>query len=253
MENKTCPICGFIAHPLCSIDGQYWKYTCERCGRVFLVKIWLEDLWWNISLAEIKSGTFYFLKSKCPVTGLRVPPVAISSECVYWAIQHIAPSAAVQCAENKALIVLSSDAFRTIQEEINTYPTVETGGILLGMKIGFLWYVSRILSSTSDCKRTPCHFSMDPSELAPQVHTYLCMNQWHKVLGIWHKHNHNYAPFFSYADDQTNFAYAKLNAFGAISILATKETSHYLLRGFYVNRKNGYQSKHLLGKRSISF
>ena len=33
---KTCPKCGFMAHPLCSIDGGHWKYQCERCGMIFI-------------------------------------------------------------------------------------------------------------------------------------------------------------------------------------------------------------------------
>ena len=36
MENKTCPKCGFVAHPLCSIDGGHWRYQCERCGTIFI-------------------------------------------------------------------------------------------------------------------------------------------------------------------------------------------------------------------------
>lgn len=38
MENKICPNCGFSAHPLCSVDGQYWKYICERCKHIFIEK-----------------------------------------------------------------------------------------------------------------------------------------------------------------------------------------------------------------------
>ena len=37
MEKKTCPYCGFVAHPLCSNDGIRWKYKCERCGAIFIV------------------------------------------------------------------------------------------------------------------------------------------------------------------------------------------------------------------------
>ena len=36
MEKKTCPKCGFVAHPLCSIDGGHWRYQCERCGTIFI-------------------------------------------------------------------------------------------------------------------------------------------------------------------------------------------------------------------------
>ena len=36
MEKKTCPKCGFMAHPLCSIDDGHWKYQCERCGMIFI-------------------------------------------------------------------------------------------------------------------------------------------------------------------------------------------------------------------------
>lgn len=35
MENKTCPKCGFVAHPASSNDGKTWTYVCERCGCVF--------------------------------------------------------------------------------------------------------------------------------------------------------------------------------------------------------------------------
>ncbi len=36
MEKKTCPKCGFTAHPLCSDDGIHWRYQCERCGTIFI-------------------------------------------------------------------------------------------------------------------------------------------------------------------------------------------------------------------------
>lgn len=33
-SKKTCPVCGFTAHAICS-DGNGWTYTCERCGAIF--------------------------------------------------------------------------------------------------------------------------------------------------------------------------------------------------------------------------
>lgn len=36
MSIVTCPHCGGKAHKLCS-DGRRWKYTCERCGSIFVV------------------------------------------------------------------------------------------------------------------------------------------------------------------------------------------------------------------------
>ncbi len=36
MEKKTCPRCGYLAHPLCSYDGVQWKYSCEKCGTIFI-------------------------------------------------------------------------------------------------------------------------------------------------------------------------------------------------------------------------
>ena len=30
-----CPRCGFPANPLCSNDGENWKYVCPRCGTIF--------------------------------------------------------------------------------------------------------------------------------------------------------------------------------------------------------------------------
>lgn len=38
MDNKTCPLCGYTARALCSQDGMYWKYICERCKHTFIVK-----------------------------------------------------------------------------------------------------------------------------------------------------------------------------------------------------------------------
>jgi len=39
MENKTCPKCGFTAHPLCSYGSGSWKYVCERCKYIFIVDL----------------------------------------------------------------------------------------------------------------------------------------------------------------------------------------------------------------------
>lgn len=38
MDKETCPHCGFVAHKLCRDDNGYWKYVCERCGSIFVVK-----------------------------------------------------------------------------------------------------------------------------------------------------------------------------------------------------------------------
>lgn len=39
MEKKTCPYCGFAGHALSSEDGVIWKYICERCKKIFIVKL----------------------------------------------------------------------------------------------------------------------------------------------------------------------------------------------------------------------
>ena len=110
---------------------------------------------------------------------------------------------------------------------------LETGGILLGHKIGILWIIMDVIPSGKDAFRSPYHFSMDEAYANTAVAAALEHHPTYRVFGIWHKHNHNLRPSFSDDDMNTNFAFAKLNPFGAISLLASKVESHYLLQAIY--------------------
>lgn len=37
MQKVSCPYCGYPSRAMSSQDGQYWKYVCERCGKIFVV------------------------------------------------------------------------------------------------------------------------------------------------------------------------------------------------------------------------
>ena len=39
MEIVKCPFCQFPSHPVSSSDNRYWKYSCERCKRLFTIDV----------------------------------------------------------------------------------------------------------------------------------------------------------------------------------------------------------------------
>lgn len=122
---------------------------------------------------------------------------------------------------------------------------------MLGNKVGGLWVVRRVLPSCPESVRTPHHFSMDSQHVNSQVQAVLRNNPTYQVLGLWHKHNHNYSPLFSADDMITNYAYAQINTFGAISILAVKAESEYILHSFYFDRGKCYRGEAMIGKTTI--
>lgn len=149
------------------------------------------------------------------------------------------------------MIFLSKSARSTIQSELESYPDVETGGILLGWKVGQLWFVRQVVSSGVKCVRTPYHYSMDSHEATERVQAICDCKPSYDVLGIWHKHNHNISPYFSADDMRTNYAYADINSFGAISILATKTESVYLLHAFHFVSRKMPRFQEICGKKHI--
>ena len=168
---------------------------------------------------------------------------------MFWAILRIAPSAAEPCTENDLVaIVVSRRAAKTIQRELRLYSDVETGGVLFGLKIGCFWIVFCVSSSGKRSIRSAASFQADIEELAQEAQQILNNSMIPmKVLGIWHKHNHNYSPLFSTEDEVTNFEYAQLNSFGAISLLASKDIDGYSYYAVHVSTNNCYTDERLLG------
>lgn len=131
------------------------------------------------------------------------------------------------------------------------YPDVETGGILVGNYYGGLWLVHEIILAGATCVRTPQHFSVEADVVSERVQAVLNRKPAYKVLGLWHKHNHDMSPFFSSDDIGTSNSYAKINSFGILSILAAKGESIYTLHAYRFCRGEQPYTETIIGKKHL--
>ena len=138
--------------------------------------------------------------------------------------------------EKTVIVLLSKRAKRDIVRELRRYPKTETGGILIGCRIGRLMLVVAATSSGKNSRHEQCRFEMDMESAAEEVNAILDRHRaiGCRVLGIWHKHNNEY-NLFSYDDRETNAAYAKLNDFGAVSVLITKRGEKDVLNCYHIS------------------
>lgn len=146
-------------------------------------------------------------------------------------------------------VILSRKSINMIRKELRLYPDTETGGVLFGSKIGKLWFVFRVSSSGARSTRSTFSFVMDTEELQEETEKIFEQSLIpYRILGIWHKHNHNHKPLFSVDDQLTNQAFAQLNRFGGISILASKATSDsYAFHAYHITIENTYHQEKIIG------
>lgn len=140
--------------------------------------------------------------------------------------------------ETAVIILMTKRAKQKIKRELRRYPELETGGILLGVNVGGILIVIDTTSSGENSTHEKCRFEMDMSFALNEVNSVIekyCLLDL-RIVGIWHNHNNEYCVF-SDDDMQTNKAYARLNVFGAVSVLMTHENGEDKLNCFHVKMK----------------
>lgn len=86
-------------------------------------------------------------------------------------------------------------AHQKITKEVNRYPTVETGGVIVG-RVSALTreiFITDVIEAPSDSKRTPAHFTLGTEGLKEKVTHYdmtgkgvlWCLGTWHSHLGAF--------------------------------------------------------------------
>lgn len=114
-------------------------------------------------------------------------------------------------------VVFSENAFLSLVTETRERITTETGGVFLGKVIGDTFYVVETVDPGPNSTFSVVYFEYDTpyvNHLANKV-LRLYENKL-DVIGLWHRHPGS-LDVFSYVDDDTNLAFAKLSKVGAIS------------------------------------
>lgn len=140
-------------------------------------------------------------------------------------------------------VVLSPKARKEISEELERFYELETGGVLLGMQIGKVWYITHSISPDHQAIRTSTSFEYNGAELECRVWPIIAKSNGRvRLLGLWHRHTNMHDPCFSSADKNVNEEFAKVCGGKAVSILvqtkkAKKRVSAFLVREKFNERK----------------
>lgn len=146
---------------------------------------------------------------------------------------------------DKLKVEISSRAMRGMQIELSSWPSVETGGVLLGYRTpDSLKILESIDGGYANVKREQGQFTVD-HQYVNHVSNYVAnlYNPALELLGVWHKHNHSDNPPFSTKDIETHKTlYMTLQA-ACCSILYQKKVqdkNSYIMRVFLLNTENDY-------------
>ena len=131
-------------------------------------------------------------------------------------------------------------ALRSMQCEIGRYPTVETGGILLGyVSETELKIVEAIDGGYKKVIREAGRFRYDieyVEHLCEIISTLYSPPL--ELVGVWHKHNHSDSPMFSYEDCNIHHELLSITQHKICSILFQKQPnnlSEYAMHTYIVS------------------
>ena len=132
-------------------------------------------------------------------------------------------------------ITISARAMKRMQNELSSWPGVETGGVLLGYKRkDSIIIIEAVDGGYEKAIREPGRFQYDHKYVQHVCNQII--NQYEPPLdlvGLWHKHNHSYSPLFSDEDMELNDQLCSLVKGTCCSILFQKRLEHceeYLMR-----------------------
>lgn len=132
-------------------------------------------------------------------------------------------------------IKISQRAFSSMICELEEYPDVETGGVLLGYSSNDYWNIIEATDPGIKAVRKTAEIQCDMEYLE---HTVNILNRIYnpslEQVGVWHKHNHSYNPPFSETDKEMHIKLASAQSHDIVSILFQKEneTDEYSIHVF---------------------
>ncbi len=137
----------------------------------------------------------------------------------------------------KPLVNISSRAYAVLLSEVSRLTNKETGGVFIGYRDKDEWYIVETTFSGPDAEHKSAFFQYDYKYTEYEIDRLKDIyNTDLYILGLWH--SHVTSSDFSFADDKTNEAFARLNEFGAIS--AIFDVCEEKLRFFEVNLPLSY-------------
>lgn len=121
-------------------------------------------------------------------------------------------------------VKISKRAYASMLCELEEYPKVETGGVLLGYSYNDCWNIIEATDPGIHAVRKPAEIQCDMAYLE---HTVNILNRIYnpplEQVGVWHKHNHSYNPPFSEIDKKVHVQLASAKSHNIVSILFQKE------------------------------
>lgn len=132
-------------------------------------------------------------------------------------------------------IKISPRAFASMMSEVEKYPLVETGGVLLGAEIDGVIYIAEAIGPGVKAVRTTGNLSCDMESIAYIVQSLSGVyDRDIDIIGVWHKHNHSCNPPFSDTDMDLHREICAYSDSDIASILFQREENgnEYTLRAF---------------------
>ena len=146
---------------------------------------------------------------------------------------------------DKYKVEISNRAMRGMQIELSSWPSVETGGVLLGYRTpDSLIILEAVDGGYANAIREQGQFAFD-HQYVNHVSSYLAnlYNPALVLLGFWHKHNHSDNPPFSAEDTETHKTLYKELKATSCSILfqkKAKDNNSYIMRVFLFETESDY-------------
>lgn len=164
--------------------------TGQGCGSATMV---MDDARLSQFAASMAGGILSLRTDGLPETGrLSWGIVADDGLGLSWETFHLAPSV-IATAENESAwkVRLSKRVHQLIQRELERYPNVETGGVLLGThsEAAQAFYVVGLLPAPDDSIRSRFEFLLGKKGLRRQINDYMTRHgDLLYCLGTWHSH-----------------------------------------------------------------
>jgi len=105
-------------------------------------------------------------------------------------------------------IIFSPKAYVQICTEVQDYPRLETGGILIGQRYGNTFYVFESTDSGVNGKHTPTEFHRDYEYTGRLAYKKVNIYNSATVVGYWHRHPGS-MNVFSGGDNESNIEFAQ--------------------------------------------
>ncbi|MCU7936849.1 MAG: Mov34/MPN/PAD-1 family protein [Candidatus Thiodiazotropha sp. (ex Dulcina madagascariensis)] len=150
---------------------------------------------------------------------------------VSWNHVDVPPCTIVKCGNGEKWSVhISGEVVNKIAQEVSQWPTVETGGVLLGRQdeISKAFYVVDVISAPPDSKRSSHEFVLGKEGIGKKLDDYAKETNWALYcLGTWHSHLNPSGP--SGLDRQTAHAIGLARLAPSVLLIHTPDGFQALL------------------------